>query len=157
MFRKLVVPLCVSALFVAFLLVLSGAIDPEYAGIASLIDAPSLVLSVLVPFILVSVSFGLTKTKRSFSAPFDRLADSVSLKTARAFFKNLLRSIVAWSILAITTGIIVLLISFSREASSQIGVNVAICLLSAFYASLIPLFLVFPFLTVIDERLAELE
>lgn len=156
MLRKLFVPLVLSALAVAFLVVLSGASNPEQAGIGALVDLPSFILSILIPFFLVSVSFGLTKTKRAFSAPFDKSADAVALKTAGAYFKNLLRAIVAWSVLAIVTGSIVMLISFSQATGVLIGANVAICLLSAFYASLVPIFIVFPFQTVIDERLAAL-
>lgn len=152
MFRKFIVPFLVSAACVAFTLWLSGFF--RYAGVQGLIDAPSFIISIVVPYLLASIGFGLSGTKTAYRAPFDATAGRVELAKASAYFRALMRYIIAWASFAIVTGFITILVSAAQNTAA-IGLNVAVCILSALYAAIIPIFFIIPFRTTIDERLAE--
>lgn len=152
MFRKFIVPFLVSAACVAFTLWLSGVF--KYAGVQGLIDAPSFLISIGVPYVLASIGFGLSGTRAAYRVPFDPNAKRAELARARAYFRALTRYIVAWSAFAIVTGFITILVSAARNTAA-IGLNIAVCILSALYAAIIPIFFIIPFRTAIDERLAE--
>lgn len=152
MVRKFFVPFLVSAGFIAFTLWLSGFVG--YAEIGGLVDFPSFLVSIVVPYALASIVFGLAGTRAAYRAPFDSDAGRVELAKARAYFRNLTRYIVAWAVFAIVTGFIALLVASAGDGAAM-GRNVAVCILSALYAAVIPLLLVIPFQATIDDRLAE--
>lgn len=152
MLKKFFVPFLVSAAFIAFALWLSGSV--VYAGIASLVDIPSFVVSIAVPYVLASVAFGFTGTREAYRVPFDAGAGRAELAKARAYFRCLTRYVVAWAAFAIVAGFIGLLINAAQN-TAVIGLNIAVCILSALYASAIPILFVIPFRSAIDERLAE--
>lgn len=152
MFRKFIVPFLISAAFIVFTLLLSGSV--VYAGIASLIDIPSFVISIIVPYILATVVFGFTCMREAYRSPFDTSASRAELARARAFFRGLTRYIIAWAVFAIVAGFIGLLINAAQN-TAVIGLNIAVCILSALYASVIPILFVIPFQSAIDVRLAE--
>ena len=152
MLRKIIVPFLVSAVFIAFTLWLSGFI--EYAGFSGLVDMPSFLVSIVVPYALASIGFGFAATRAAYRAPFDSGSGRKELASARAYFRSLTRYIVAWAVFAIVTGFIALLVASSGD-SAGMGKNVAICILSALYAAVILILFVIPFQAAIDGRLAE--
>lgn len=153
MLKKLIIPMGVSLAVFSGTLWLSGALSEKAAG--ALIDPPSLLISVIAPLLLVTISFGLAKTRRAFSAPVDPDADDSSLRIARAYFRNLLRYIIAYSVFALSIGFIMIMAFSKGGDTSSIGTNLAISMLSIFYGSVFPIFILLPYLTIIDGRLAE--
>lgn len=152
MLKKFFVPFLVSVAFIVFTLLLSGSV--VYAGIPALIDIPSFVISIVVPYVLATVVFGMKGTRAAYRSPFDPVAGRVELAKARAYFKALTRYIACWALFAIVAGFIGLLINAAQN-TAVIGLNIAVCILSALYAAVIPILFIIPFRSAIDERLAE--
>lgn len=152
MVRKFILPSVVSVAFIALMLWLSGFVG--YAGLPALVDAPSFIVSIIVPYVLASIAFGMSGTRAAYRAPFDPDATRVELSKARAYFTALTRYIACWALFAIVAGFIALLVNAAKNPT-VIGLNIAVCILSALYAAVIPILFVIPFRSAIDERLAE--
>ena len=152
MLRKIFVPFLVSAAGIAFTPWLSGFIG--YAGFAGLVALPSFLVSIVVPYALASIGFGLSGTRAAYRVPLDAGAERKELAKARAYFGCLTRYIVAWAVFAIVTGFIALLVASAGDGAAM-GRNIAVCILSALYAAAIPILFVIPFQAAIDGRLAD--
>lgn len=154
MFRKLALPVLLGIACVGFTVVVSGAVRSEAAG--ALIDLPSFIIVIVVPFAIVTASFGLRQTSRAFGASFDGRATARELKLAKAWFASLVRYVVAFSAFAFSVGFVMIMVYASGQDSSIVGKNFAVAILSVFYAAIFPIFFVLPFQQAIDARLAEL-
>jgi flagellar motor component MotA len=150
MLRRVVIPLLISCLAIAFVVVLSGGAG----SIGSLVDIPSLLIALVVPFILALVTHGHTVAVRSFSRPLDSNCEQTELRAYRAFFTCFLRYTAAFTVFAVVTGTIMLLGNLADGDTGMIGRNLGIALLSLFYGSVGVILFILPFLSVIDRKLA---
>ncbi len=155
MFRKMVFPILMGIACVAFTVILSGAAQPESAG--ALVDLPSFIITIIIPFLIVLGSFGLRSTKRAFSAPFDPQSTRRELASAKAWFASFLRYVIAFAVFAFSVGFVMIMVFASGADSAIVGKNFAVAILSVFYAAVFPIFIALPFQQAIDMRLAELE
>ena len=150
--KKIIASWIIGCAGIAFLVVMSGG-----AGkIPAFIDLPGFMIAALLPFATALALFGTGKTGTAFSAPFKQAALKSELETSAAFFRTLMGFIAAYSTLAFTVGFVMIMIYAADGASTgQIGVNLAIAILSFFYASVCAIIVVLPLSAAARIRLSE--
>ena len=151
--RKLIIQLVLSAAFMAVTIIFCGALEGR--SVLSLLDLKGILLGAVAPFAVTIVAFGLNDTRRAFSIPFAAVSDKAGLKASRAFFKTLLRYIIAFTLFAFAAGMILLLSNLTKV--ELMGRNLAVILSSILYGSVFAIFIVIPFQSAIEQRLAKKE
>jgi len=148
--RKLILQILLGAAFMAVTIIFCGALGGR--SVFSLLDIKGLLLGAVAPFAITTAAFGLKDSRRAFSIPFAAIPDKASLKSSRAFFRTLMRYIIAFILFAFAAGMILLLSNLTQI--EQMGRNLAVILTSILYGSVFAIFVVIPFQTAIEQRLA---
>ena len=139
---------CISV--VVIILALMGTIYSSGGVIVTYLDIPSLILSVLLPAILMIVLYGFTDLKMMLRAPFDPKTSRENLFKADAFYKTFSRLSLAAGCIAVLIGVIAMLKNL--EDPTAVGPNMAVSLISLFYAGLVNV-LVIPLRVMIQKKL----
>jgi len=148
--RKLIIQLVLGAAIMAVTIMFCGALEGR--SVLSLLDIKGLLLGAIAPFAGTIAAFGLKDSRKAFSIPFAAVSNKASLKSARAFFKTLLRYIIAFALFAFAAGMILLLSNLTKI--ELMGRNLAVILSSILYGSAFAIFVVIPSQTAIEQRLA---
>jgi flagellar motor component MotA len=149
MSKKMISSMAVSALSMAGVVFLAGGA----AGFSYLVDIPSLLIAVILPFVTTLISFGPAYISRSLGCVFSADDNRDDLNQARAYFKSLLRSVGTFTLFAVVTGSVMLLANIAD--TTAIGRNLAVALLSLFYGTAAVMIFVLPCIAEIDRRLAQ--
>jgi len=147
--RKLIVQIVLGAAFMAVTIIFCGALKGR--SILSLLDLKGLLLGAVAPFAVTIAAFGIKASRRAFSIPFAAVSDKASLKAARAFFRTLMRYIIAFTLFAFAAGMILLLSNLTKI--ELMGRNLAVILTAILYGSVFAIFVVIPFQAAIEHRL----
>lgn len=151
MFRKIVVPLLVSCLALVLTMVVCG-----FPRFSILIDLPTFMLGILPPFALASIGFGLRRTKLAYTAPFRSGSGVKDQESSIAYFNSLLAYLAAFATLGLAMGFVALMYTLAESDGANVGPNVAVALLSVFWAAFFVIIIALPFRTAAASRLAEL-
>ncbi len=123
-------------------------------GLWVYVDAPSLVLVPIAPFLFMTLSYGWSATRAAFRAPLKAESTRRELELSALYFKTFGTAIWCFGALGSLTGVIALLVSLTDKA--KVGPNAAIALITSLYAALFTVGLTLPFLSAARKRLAEL-
>lgn len=149
MLKRIVLPMLVVALVLAFVVVLIGS------PIRVFIDPPSFILVPLAPLAYMALSAGWKGLASAFRSACSAGATKRDLARSVRFFKNLSLAMWAFGALGTMTGFVVVLsLQSNRETMGQ---SLAMALLTMLYAALFNLFLALPFQALANRRLAEME
>ncbi len=149
MFRKLWLPIIVVATTFSFVLIVAKTAFWVYFDLPSFAIVP--VLSSLVPCLI----FGASGLRTAFSAPFAKSATKLELQTSIAFFKALGTSAWVFGLIGTIMGTVAMM--YNIDDRSQIGPNMALALLTLFYAVMVWAVIILPFTLNAKEKLAETE
>ncbi len=149
MFRKFWLPIIVVAATFTFTLVVSRCTFTTFLDFPSFAIVP--VLSSLVPCLI----FGAAGIRTAFHAPFAKSATKLQLRTSVAFFKALGTSSWVFGLIGTIMGTVAMMKNL--EDKSQVGPNMALALLTLFYAVLVWALVVLPFTMNANKKLAECE
>lgn len=116
------------------------------------LDLPSLLVVPLAAYLYILTIYGFRGMARAYRAPFDDAATPSELRQAEAFFVALIQSFAAFGVLTMLFGLVAMMVYL--EDKTKIGPNLAVALLTLFYAALCSLTLALPFLIQARKRLA---
>ncbi|GHT72129.1 hypothetical protein FACS1894110_26420 [Spirochaetia bacterium] len=121
---------------------------------AALFDLPSLLFVVVCPFIVMYILHGHANVKTAFSAPFKKNSSKETLLLANRYFKNHNKVTWLWAFAAVLIGVIGILQNLNNKLA--IGPNLALAIMSIFYAAVIHVFVIIPFTVLIDAKIKEM-
>jgi hypothetical protein len=130
---------------IVFLVVIAGQ------SLLPLLDIPSFIITVVTPFLFVSILFGFKETCRAFSTIRKNEKDHDVLMNALAFFKLYGKTTWFSAIIAAFAGGIGMLANLEDPAC--IGPNMALALVVLFYCGVIQLIIVIPYTVLIHKQL----
>lgn len=149
MLKRIALPVLVVALVLVFTIVVCGATPWIF------IDIPSFVLVPLAPLLFLGLSSGWKGFGAAFSSAVRPGASRRDLSSSVQFFKSLGAAIWSFGAMGTMTGFIVVLCNLADKA--KLGPNLAVALITMFYAAVFNLLIVLPFLAAARKRLAETE
>jgi flagellar motor component MotA len=119
----------------------------------ALLDLLNFVIVGIIPLLYQLILFGGKNFKNAFSAPLKKECSVTDASKALDFFKTYSKSV--WIFSAASTIIGVLVMFKYLSDPRYIGPNMVVALLSFFYAALINLFLILPYISIAKQHLAE--
>ena len=134
---------------IAFVIVVAGA------GWKYYMDAPSAAIILLAMFLISGASYGVSGAASAFKAPFMENAGSKALRHSRNFFNMLRRTLWLTAVIGFVIGNIAMLTIIDTVGGDAKGVALASLVL--FYALIVDLALITPFLFGIEKKLIDLE
>ena len=149
MFRKFWLPILVVAGMLVYIHLVTNS------AFWLMFDLPALLIMLVLAPLPSCLIHGAGNIGPAFKAPFAANPSRRDLQTAIAFFQALCGSVFGFAACAA----IISLVSMMRnlEDPTQVGPNLAIAMLSLFYAAVIHVLLVLPFIINARKRLAELD
>ena len=140
------------SLIVFFAGLIASILGFGYRGsIGFFLDLPSFIISVILPFLFVSILFGFKETGQSFSTAFKKEANNAQLLMALNFFKAFGKAVWITSITVVIIGIILLL--KEEYDASVFSINLAVALIPVLYGAIISIVIIVPFTVFIEKRL----
>jgi len=121
-------------------------------SIRAFIDLPSLAVTVIIPFIFVSVLFGFKEMVSAFSVSFKKEAEKDKLFKALNFFKAYGKTVWSVGIISLIIGCVSLLRLNDRM---EFGPYIAIALEAIFYCGILNVLITIPFIAIIRNKLKE--
>jgi hypothetical protein len=123
-------------------------------GIKAVLDFPGFIISIIMPFLFVSIIFWFKKMSNAFSISLQKEPEKDKLKPALNFFKNY--RIITWiaGILGVIVGFIAMLVNLDDR--ENIGAFLAKMLVSPLYSAIIYMLIIIPFSVFINKNLKEL-
>ncbi|GHU90128.1 hypothetical protein FACS189476_09890 [Spirochaetia bacterium] len=143
-----VLSLILGVLLLLFTITISGSSPLGY------FDLPGLLFVVVCPFIVMYVLHGHAAIKTAFSAPFKKNSSRETLLLANRYFKNHNKVTWLWAFAAALIGVIGILQNLNNKLA--IGPNLAMAIMSIFYATVIHVFVIIPFTVLIDKKIKEM-
>ncbi|MDR0502573.1 MAG: hypothetical protein LBH16_04560 [Treponema sp.] len=122
----------------------------DTSSILSFINIPSFAIVGIIPFLFVSILFGIKNTGSIFLIPFKKETDKEKLIEAINYFKFLGKTIWLASFLLLLISVISLL---SVDDISAYRANFAMSLLSILYAIILNVLVIIPFFVFIKKQL----
>jgi len=117
-----------------------------------LIDIPSFIITVVTPFLFVSILFGFKEMRRAFAIIHKNENEHDALMSALAFFRGYGKATWISAIIAAFAGGIGMLAN-SWEDKVFIGPNVALALMVLFYCGFVQLAIIIPYTVLIHKQL----
>ncbi|OHD82458.1 MAG: hypothetical protein A3J97_10470 [Spirochaetes bacterium RIFOXYC1_FULL_54_7] len=143
---------------VMVLAVLAGAILVSGGHLMIVLDPYSMILVLGLPFIIAFGSWPLRDICRAFSAPFDPSADGKDLRKAAEFFESFRSWLAVSAATGAMTGLLLMLALFDLDNGlARLGSNLAVMLLSVFYALVLNLLFVLPLGALARRRLLDMQ
>jgi len=130
---------------IVFPVVISGQ------SLLSLLDIPSFIITVVTPFLFVSILFGFKEMRRAFAIIRKSENEHDALMSALAFFRVYSKATWISAIIAAFTGGIGIYSHLDDPAS--IGPNLALALVVLFYCGVVQLAIVMPYTVLIHKQL----
>ena len=140
--------------WISIFILAAGIVFPVLIAGQSLLpflDLPSFIITVVTPFLFVSVLFGFKEMRRAFAIICKNENEHDALMNALKFFKVYGRATWFSAIIATFAGGIGMFASFEDLAS--IGPNVALALMVLFYCGVVQLAIVIPYTVLIHKQL----
>ena len=131
-------------------LIIGGMITAG-APISVYVSLPSFVIVTAIPLFMLLASFSPAEILKAFSSSFKRDADKEGLKKAELLFGSLGKYIATSGATGILLGVVAMLTNLGDL--EWLGKGLALALLVVFYALLLHILLVFPFLASIRKKL----
>ena len=138
-----------SVLILAAGLVFIGSVTR--CGFLALIDLPSFIITIMTPFLFVTILFGFKDTCRAFSVLYKKEKKQDTLLSALGFFKVYSKAIWISAIIAVLTGGTGMLINL--DVPSAIGPHLALALVALLYGGVAQLAIVLPYTVLINKHL----
>jgi len=118
-------------------------------SLLAFVDAPSLSLVVIFPFLFIGTFYGFKEMGSAFSAPFKKGNTLGNLTKASIFFQRYEKITWLAGLLGVIIGMIGILRNLDDKAS--MGPNIALVLESVFYSSFINISIIIPYLILIKK------
>jgi flagellar motor component MotA len=118
------------------------------------LDIPSMIITVIFPFVYQCLISGISAAKLAFAAAFRENATEKQLLNAQLFFKSYGKIIWLSTFVAALIGAIALLINL--EDPKFLGPNFALALMSLLYGGILHIVIIIPNSVFLKKRLVEL-
>ena len=147
-FKYILTVIIVLLMFVLSVWVTGGKIN-------NYIDIPTLLFVGILPYCIMWVSFGDSKTKKIISAPFTKNIDDGILNESLLFFKMLNKMIWCSTLFVMIINVINMLLTYGGITSSGLDYKILfiLTLISPLYALLINLIFIIPYTVFIKRKL----
>jgi len=147
-FKYILSVIIVFLIFVLSVWVINGKIN-------NYIDIPTLLFVGILPYCIMWVLFGNSRTKKIISAPFTKNIDDNILNESLLFIKMLNKIIWCSTLFVMIINVINMLLTSNGIISSDLDYKVLLCLtlISPLYALLINLIFIIPYTIFIKKKL----
>jgi hypothetical protein len=144
-----------TVIITVLIFVLSVFMINEKSNLLLYLDFPSLLSVGILPFFIMCVMFGFSKTKMIFTLPFVKHKPVHLLNESLLFFKTFNQLIWLAALLVIIINSIEILMALRRASSLEMDYKglLAITLISPLYAVLISLTVIIPYNTIIRKHM----
>jgi flagellar motor component MotA len=125
------------------------------AGLTTYLDIPSVLITVIFPFIYQWALFGPSMIKTAFTAGFTKSVSMEDIKKSQLFFKSYAKIVWFSALIPVVIGTVAMLKNL--EDRSMLGPNLAMIFISFLYAMIIEVMIIIPYLVILKRRITELD
>jgi flagellar motor component MotA len=115
------------------------------------LDIPSLIITVLFPFLFAGILFGFNETGAAFSTALKKEGEKDKLIQALDFFKTYGKATWLAALISVLIGVVSMLVNL--EDKMMLGPCLALALVSLLYSGIINLVIIIPFTLFIKKQL----
>jgi hypothetical protein len=133
--------------------IISSAFLIDGIGIKAVLDFPGFIISVIMPFLFVSIIFGFKEMRNAFSVSLQKEPEKDKLLPALNFFKTYGKITWIAGIVGVIVGFITMLVNLDDR--ENIGAFLAKMLVSPLYSAIIYMLIIIPFSIFINKHLKE--